>query len=55
MDDEADMLKQESNKQNEPVKKVIEYFTVQAFLYINSSLNSSIYVIFAGTNQQVWT
>ena len=31
MDDEADMLKQESNKQNEPVKKVIEYFNVQTF------------------------
>ena len=56
MDDEVDnMLKRETKKPNEPVKKVIEYFTVQAFLYINSSLNSSIYVIFAGTNQQVWT
>ena len=54
MDDEVDnMLKQETKKLNEPVKKVTEYFTGQAFLYINSYLNSSIYVIFAGTNQQV--
>ena len=40
MDSDVDnMLKQETNNSNEPVKKVIEYLTIQTFFY-NMSLAS---------------